>query len=618
VSIPEKDRLKIPLIPYPDIVQHLEGTWDLDSEIAILAGPGTSRTGEMLNSFLFQEFGLRIPIETSVDPQKGAVVLKLESRNQLSSEEGYSLDVNVKGVVITASGVTGLFYGVRTFQQLLRYWADTNSSPGSSVIRVPSVSIQDVPRFRWRGLMLDCSRTFQSPDYLRRTIDWMSYYKLNVLHLHLTDDQGWRIEIERYPELTLKGSRFAERFQEPEYTQGFYSQEELHHLVEYASERGITVVPEIEMPGHSLAVLTCYPDLSCRGGSFEIYPFFQGPNITTDILCAGNDRTFEFLTNVLEEVLEIFPSEYIHVGGDEVPKTAWEKCLKCQARMKQQGLKNEEELQGWFIQEIGSWLRNRNRKLIGWDEILEGDVGPDAAVMSWRGIEGGIEGAASGHAIVMSPVSHCYLDFSPVQIPLKEMYLYEPIPDALTAEQRRLVLGLQGNFWSHIDRIPARVDAMIYPRLLAIAERAWSPADCRDWQDFSRRLQFHQDLLTKKGVVLWDPPVAEWSGRELASAGRRLSIDVSDKVRSKGRYSVFFRKKAWEDTKLKVSEVSLLADRLPVATDRHAGVIGWDWALPDYFLDLKEYDPKKEFRLTIQVEGTGREGGGEIYFGPVR
>jgi hexosaminidase len=610
----DQNPLELPLIPYPASIQHLDGTLELGTEAAIFAEPGTTGTAEILRTFLLQEFDLKLPILTREDKRAKGIRLTLEPTGQESSTDGYSLDVLPEGVTIAAATVNGLSNGTQTFKQILLS-RDSNSNGDSETVRTPCVSIQDEPRFSWRGLMLDCSRTFQTLDYLRKTIDRMSYYKMNVLHLHLTDDQGWRIEIDRYPELTAKGSRFAQRFGEPEHTQGSYSKQELRNLVQYASSRGVTVVPEIEMPGHSLAALSCYPNLSCEGGPFEVFPFFKGPNITEDILCAGNDQTLEFIKHVLEEVLEVFPSQYIHVGGDETPKASWEKCPKCQNRIKAQGLKNEEELQGWFIQEIGKWLQTKNRKLIGWDEILEGHVPQDAAVMSWRGIEGGIEGASAGHQVVMSPVSHCYLDFSPIQTPLKKMYLYDPVPESLTAEQAELILGVQGNHWSHIDRTPSRVDAMIYPRLLAIAERAWSPSDFRDWEDFESRLSFHYDYLEKLGTVLWVPPVGEWSGRELAAGPSELSIDVTDRVKGEGRYGVHFRKKAWEDTKIVVNETALLMGGRPISTDDHKGIIGWDWEDPDYVLDVSEYKEGEIYQLRIRLAGTEKEGGGEIYFG---
>ncbi|UCF37589.1 MAG: beta-N-acetylhexosaminidase [Acidobacteriota bacterium] len=612
-----QDALELSLIPYPESVQPLEGTLKVTAETTILADPDASELAESLSRYFNEEFGLNLAIEQGTDSREDGIVLDLEAPGPGSSPEEYQLEVVPEGVILKATAVSGLFYGVQTLKQILSHQS-SGSSGASPGLEIPCVSIRDKPRFEWRGLLLDCARTFQSLDYLRKTIDHMSYYKMNVLQLHLTDDQGWRLEIERFPELTSDGSQFAERFKEPAQNQGFYTKQEMRDLVEYASRRGVTIVPEIEMPGHSIAALSCYPDLSCMGGPFEVFPFFLGPNITEDLLCAGNDRTFDFLKGVLEEVLEVFPSEYIHVGGDETPKTIWKKCPKCQSRIKAQGLKDEEELQGWFIEEIGDWLRARGRKLIGWDEILEGNVGQEAAVMSWRGIEGGIEGATAGHRVVMSPVTHCYLDFSPVQIPIREMYLYEPVPESLTAGQAELIMGLQANFWSAIDRTPARVDAMLYPRVLAIAERGWSAGESRDWEDFESRLGPHRHYLQQKGTILWEEPVAEWSGRELASGIQEISIDVSERIKAPGRYSVYFRKKAWEDAKIKVHESALFeGDRL-ISSDDHLGVAGWDFDQPDYFLEVSEVQEGANYQLRIRLEGTGREGGGEVYFGPSR
>ena len=262
------------------------------------------------------------------------------------------------------------------------------------------------------------------------------------------------------------------------------------------------------MPGHALAALACFPDLSCSGGPFEIYPFFSGPNITSDIFCAGNDKTFEFLDNVLGEVAVLFPSEFVHIGGDEVPKEAWKKCPKCQARMKSEGLEDEPELQSWFIRRVEKILQKHGKRLIGWDEILEGRLTPNAAVMSWRGTSGGIAAANADHDVVMSPTSHCYFDYTYKEIDSRRAYSFEPVPADLPADRIRHILGLQANFWSHIDREPEKVDRQLFPRLLAIAERGWSPKETVDWMEFSRRLQYHLALLDQLGVPHSTNPVS--------------------------------------------------------------------------------------------------------------
>ncbi len=495
----------VQLIPKPVSVVPTDGTFLIspltplrhdhtcDAAVALLRDAVKSVTGFDLTS----DRGGNTP----------AITLGLNPSLAALGPEGYRLTVRKEGVNLEAANSRGLIYGVQTFRQLLPV-NPTAGLPGQSIEwRLPCIAIEDQPRFSWRGLMLDCSRTFQSPDYIRKTIDRMAFYKMNVLHLHLTDDQGWRLEIKKYPELTVKGARFPAKYNEPPEHQGFYSQAEMRALVSYGAARNITLVPEIEMPGHSLAALSCFPELSCSGGPFEIFPFFSGPNITRDILCAGNEKTFEFLDNVLAEVAALFPSQFLHIGGDEAPKDAWKKCPKCQARIRSEGLKGEDELQSWFIRRVEKILQKHGKRLIGWDEILEGGLAPNAAVMSWRGTSGGIAAANSGHDVVMSPTSHCYFDYSYEKIDSRRAYSYEPVPADVAVEKVRHILGLQANFWSHIDREPDKVDRQIFPRLLALAERGWSPKETVDWADFSRRLQYHLAHLDHFGVRYYLEPL---------------------------------------------------------------------------------------------------------------
>jgi hexosaminidase len=394
--------------------------------------------------------------------------------------------------------------------------------------------------------MLDCSRTFQSLDYLRKTIDRMAFYKMNVLHLHLTDDQGWRLEIKSHPELTDRGARFPDHWNEPPAHDGHYTQTEMRELIRYAAERQITIVPEIEMPGHALAALSVDPRLSCSGGPFEIHPFFEGPNIHEDIFCAGNDHSFRFLEDVLEEVIDLFPSELIHVGGDEAPKARWRACPKCQQRMRTEGLKDEDELQSWFITRIARFVEDRGRRIIGWDEILEGGLPAGAAVMSWRGIEGGITAAEAGHDVVMSPTSHCYFDYTYERIDTRRAWSYEPVPETLDATGAGHILGLQANFWSHINREPDEADAQIFPRLLAIAERGWSPREAGDWEDFRRRVEANLAHLETMGVRYHEdttvvPPRGEAETRGTGStaeerSGWKTHLDAALQADQHGRY----------------------------------------------------------------------------------
>lgn len=480
------------LLPQPAKVKALPGEFRLDSHTAIVAPAALKNDARLLADALRQATGCPLPERELAG--KNAIRLNLDPAMVSLAPEAYHIKIGSGGVEIAAPAAAGIFYGGRTLLQLLPAAASKDS------VTIAGVMIEDQPRFAWRGLMLDCSRTFQSVDYLKATIDRMAFYKMNVLHLHLTDDQGWRIEIKKYPELTRKGATFAPEYNEPASRQGFYTQAQMREIVAHATARHITIVPEIEMPGHSHEVIVCRPDLSCAGNTTGgIFPFYKGPTTTGDIFCAGNDASFQFLQDVLDEVIGIFPSKFIHIGGDEVPKAAWKACPKCQARMKEEGLKDEHELQAYFIRRIEKHLAAKGRKLIGWDEILEGGLAPDATVMSWRGTQGGIAAAKAGHDVIMSPTSHCYFDYNYGAINSERAFSFDPVA-GMTPVAARHVLGLQANFWSHIDREPALVDRQLFPRLLAIAERGWSPDNRGDWPGYARRARAQLPRLEKLGI----------------------------------------------------------------------------------------------------------------------
>lgn len=482
------------LIPQPAEVHTTAGTFALTAKTPVTYGDGLAE----IATLACEQLGLQGGCANS-QPADFAIALTLDSALQ---PEQHALEVTPQRITVTGGSSTAVFHGVQTLRQLAgaRRLATDTASP------IPCLAIRDQPRFAWRGVMLDCSRTFQSPEYLKMTMDRLAFYKMNVLHLHLTDDQGWRLEIKNHPELTRKGARFSAKYNEPELHQGFYTQAQMQELVAYAKIRGITVVPEIEMPGHNIALLVCRPDLSCTGKiPDDIFPFGKGAGITAEICCAGNDNTFAFFEEVLSEVMGIFPSPYIHVGGDEAPKTRWKACPKCQARIMAENLKDEHQLQSYFIQRMEKFVNSKGRKLIGWDEILEGGLAPNAAVMSWRGVSGGIAAAKAGHTVVMTPTSHCYFDYDYKTIDEKHAYGFNPIA-GIPPEQARYVIGLQANFWSHIDREPALVDRQLFPRLLSLAERAWSPASVADWNRFQPRLSAHHVWLSAMGIQYHGAP----------------------------------------------------------------------------------------------------------------
>lgn len=430
--------------------------------------------------------------------------------------EGYRLLVRPDGISITANQYSGIVYGIQSLLQTLP------AIRTNAMLQVPCMEIEDHPRFAWRGMHLDVSRHFFGPDLVKEYIDLMATYKLNTFHWHLVDDQGWRIEIKKYPKLTEVGAwrvdrtskiwASREQAKEGEVANygGFYTQDQIKEIVAYARQRGITIVPEIEMPGHVASAIASYPRLSCNqrpqlpltGGDYT--------NMSSNY-CAGSDEVFTFLQDVLDEVIELFPSVYVHVGGDEVDKTPWKNCARCQARMKTEKLKNEEELQSYFIKRIEAYLVRKNKRMIGWDEILEGGLAPQATVMSWRGESGGIEAAKMNHTVVMTPGSPCYFDHyqgdpstEPAAIggfnTLKTVYGYEPVPRELNEQQGRYVLGAQANLWTEYVTTAEHVEYMTLPRMLALSEVVWSPRASRNWESFNQRLQQHFRKFDQKGL----------------------------------------------------------------------------------------------------------------------
>ena len=448
----------------------------------------------------------------ALESHAAAPALSLAGDSSLAREE-YVLDVTRRGIELRGGSVSAVLYGLQSLRQL----AFENRGT------IPVVRIHDKPFFAYRGAMLDVCRHFSPIGEVKRFIDILALHKLNVFHWHLTDDQGWRIEIRRYPALTRTGSvrrgtvvgdhRTSSEYTDEPYG-GYYTQDEIREVVAYAAERGITVIPEIEMPGHAVAALAAYPWLGCTGGPYEVMRTW---GVSEDVLCIGKESTLGFLKDVLTEVLELFPSEYIHIGGDESPRKRWKSCPFCQERIRREGLRNEAELQSYLVRRIEEWLRDRGRRLIGWDEILEGGVSQDATVMSWRGTRGGIEAARHGNRVVMVPCDYFYFDYyqthdparieretvatgRPDDVPhvtVRRAYEFSPY-EGLDGGQRQCILGVQGNIWREYMVDFRQVEHMLLPRLAALAEVAWS-CDRRDFPDFSRRLFRLKELYDQEG-----------------------------------------------------------------------------------------------------------------------
>ena len=492
----------IHIIPRPVRVEPGSGVLRLDAGTSVGA-PDPGQAAAMLMAHMLRSAtGWAVPVQVG----GGTIRFVLDaSRAAALGDEGYELTCTEQGVTIAAAAAAGLQWGAQTLRQLLPAALEADRpAPGVDWV-VPVVHIEDRPRFGWRGGHLDVARHFFDVDFVKRYIDLLALHKQNVFHWHLTEDQGWRLQIGRYPELTRVGA-WRDDGAGGRYG-GSYSRAEALDVVAYGLARGITVMPEIELPGHALAALSAYPQFSCTGGSFEVTTEW---GVFDDVFCVGNDDVLAFLRDVFDEVLDIFPSPFIHVGGDECPKARWKACPKCQARIRQEGLADEDALQSWTIRQFDRYLADRGRRLVGWDEILEGGLAPGATVMSWRGVEGGLQAARAGHDVVMSPHTHLYLDYKHYEgqdepgrlgvSSLENCYGFDPLIAEMTQDEARHVLGVQANVWSEGFDTPAGAERLIWPRMSAVAEIGWTPQADRTFADFTRRLSHLVGRFDAMGV----------------------------------------------------------------------------------------------------------------------
>lgn len=490
------------LIPKPARLTPGKGGFVLKGDAAIGAPTASHGVAAWLAGLLRGATGFPLPVRAGA----AGIRLRLDpTRRSTLGDEGYLLEAEASGVTITAATDAGLFWGAQTLRQLLPTQVESLRPAAGVQWAVPGVTIEDRPRFAWRGGHLDVARHFFPVEFVKRFIDLLALHKQNVFHWHLTEDQGWRLQIDNYPGLTKTGAWRDDG--QGGRCGGFYTQAEAREVVAYAAGRHVTVVPEIELPGHALAALAAYPQYSCTGGPFEVGTKW---GIYEDVFCAGNDGAISFLKDVLDEVLEIFPGPFVHVGGDECPKARWKACPKCQARIRAEKLADEHELQSWVIRQFDAYLAKCDRRLIGWDEILEGGLAPGAAVMSWRGTEGGLAAARAGHDVVMCPHQHVYLDYKHYEgdsepgrlgvTSLEKVYAFDPtIPELKPAEAEH-VLGVQANVWTEGPSTPAEVEMLTWPRMGAVAEMAWTPQASREFGDFRARLKPFGARLEALGV----------------------------------------------------------------------------------------------------------------------
>jgi hexosaminidase len=506
-----------PVIPRPQQLNPGTGQFVLTNAVRIETNEAINEA-LYLHDYLKKTYGLQLaPVDPSPAPSvtdtTSCIRLQIApvSKSPDLRNESYILTVAEKRIVITAENPSGIFHGVQSLIQLMPVQA-------GKTITIPCLDINDAPAYTWRGMHLDCSRHFFTKDEIKKYLDYLALYKFNTFHWHLTDDQGWRVEIKKYPLLTsISSQRKQTLIGKPSKNNkydgiaygGSYTQNDIKEIVAYAKQRHITIVPEIEMPGHALAALAAYPQYSCRGTKLEVGDTW---GVYDDVFCAGNDSTFFFLQDILFEVFQLFPGKYVHIGGDECPKERWKTCARCQKRIKDEKLKDEHALQSYFITRIEKFANTQGKQIIGWDEILEGGLAPNAAVMSWRGAEGGIQAAQQQHYVVMTPGKPCYFDhyqaktknLEPVAIggfnPLDSVYRYNPLPVALTADQKKYILGAQGNVWTEYITDFKKVEYMTMPRMAALAEVLWTPTASKNYADFISRLKIHAQLLDKMGV----------------------------------------------------------------------------------------------------------------------
>lgn len=492
------------VVPLPNEITPMEGkAFTLDNRVKILYPEGDAdmqRNAGFLAGYVLESTGKTLAVEAGATGSH-AIVLRLGL--QTENPEAYLLEVNEDQVTITGSSAAGVFYGIQTLRKSLPVAKDAQ-------VVLPPVRVNDAPRFAYRGMMLDVCRHFFSLDSVKRYIDMLALHNINRFHWHLTDDQGWRIEIKKYPQLTQIGSQRKEtvigrnsgKYDGIPYG-GYYTQEEAREIVAYAKDRYITVIPEFEMPGHMQGVLAAFPELGCTGGPYDVWTQW---GVSEDVICAGNDKSLELIKDVLAELIEIFPSEYIHVGGDECPKTRWEKCPKCQAKIRQLGLKDDKEhtaeqrLQSYIITEAEKFLNAHGRKIIGWDEILEGGVAPNATVMAWRGAGEGVKAAKMRHDVIMVPTTYFYFDYYQTNIldeeplaiggyvPIEKVYSFEPYQKELTAEENKHIIGLQANLWTEYITSFRHVEYMVLPRMAALSEIQWTQPQFKDYGDFLERM----------------------------------------------------------------------------------------------------------------------------------
>lgn len=602
------------IIPQPVTLIPQPGHFSLNENTVLVADRSLKQVAAMAKGYFHIQEGTAT---------KNAVVLKIDKSLKLN-DEGYRLIIDEQTVEIQGKSAAGIFYGLQSLRQLV----PVEGWKGAKSFDVPAVIIEDQPRFKWRGAMLDVGRNFMPKEFIKKFIDTLALHKMNSFHWHLTEDQGWRLEIKKYPKLTSVGSKrsktmlkYPNEYDNKPY-EGFYTQEDAKEIVRYAAERFVNVVPEIEMPGHSQAAIASYPELGNTGQQLEVATSWG----VIKHVYAPEEKTISFLKDVLDEVMAIFPSTFIHIGGDECPKDEWKASPRVQQLIKERGLKDEHEMQSWFVKQIDQYLASKGRRLIGWDEILEGGLAPGATVMSWRGEAGGIQAANDGHDVVMASTNALYFDYYQADpktephaiggfLPLRKVYDYDIVPSVLSAEKQKHILGGQFQIWTEYIRTPDYVEYMAFPRGLAVAELLWSPKSKKNFRDFIERLQVDLAKLDLNAHPV-DPtaglPAAEWRAGQVSNDYQEKTWDISKAIAGAGTYTIRFQYTSGA-FRLDVDGIQILVDGKIVVSDPHYGRTGnedvdnvWKVKLP-----AVASGAKVEIRAKVRADG-GSDSNGDI------
>ncbi|MDC1106093.1 beta-N-acetylhexosaminidase [Prolixibacteraceae bacterium] len=628
---------RVSIIPKPVKEKITSGSFVLNSKTQIKA---TSDLNNEVEYFI-EQLKTSTGIELNSSSSSSSIELKTSrSLENKYGKEAYKLNITQNKITVSGGSKTGIFYGLQTLLQLMPEHVYSRVNIKKEKLSIPCVDILDYPRFGWRGFMLDASRSFQPVEYVKKTLDLMAMHKMNVLHWHLTDDHGWRIEIKSHPELT----QVAAFRNQPNYPVkgevnpygGYYTQKQIREIIKYAEKLHITIVPEVDLPGHSSALLGAIPEMGCNDVErqdhiqyFRDYPMRNTNFIKhkgSNVVCAGKESVYPIINDILNEIIDLFPSEYIHIGGDEVKKKWWESCPHCQKRAKDEGLKDMDELQAYFIKRLEKMVVNRGRKLIGWDEILRGGLSPTASVMGWRGMKGAEKSIKQGRKTVVASNKGYYIQRNQTENPYhpqgwprvttaKHIYEYNPIPEGLTKEQEKLILGIQTSVWTPFMNKNGLWDIAIYPRNCALSEAAWTQRDLKDWNDFESRMKNHLKRLDYKGVSYWRENakvIGTWDTQDLWDENTILKYDVSNEIKEVGVY--FFLGDVKDGAEIIVDRAVILKDGKQIASDKHLGYISKDKNHERiYFIDIQKIDTDAKYELQLKVKGTlGKVSKGEF------